>query len=119
MQKLSIDLSNALSFVNESEYQSALQRAISSNEDVEAKTGAGNDYLGWVDLPAEITNDHLEKIKSTAAKIADQSEVLVVVGIGGSYLGAKAVIEGLSHSFRNNLTADKRNGPEIDRKSVV
>ena len=78
-----------------------------------SKSGAGNDFLGWVDLPENYDKDEFARIKKAAEKIKNDSEVLIVIGIGGSYLGAKAAIEFLSHSFYNNLPKDKRKTPEI------
>jgi len=83
------------------------------DEVLTSKTGAGNDFLGWVDLPETYDKDEFARIKKAAEKIKNDSEVLVVIGIGGSYLGAKAAIEFLSHSFYNNLPKDKRKTPEI------
>ncbi len=64
-----------------------------------SKEGAGNDYLGWIDLPVDYDKDEFARIKKAAAKIQSDSDVLLVVGIGGSYLGARAAIEFLSNSF--------------------
>ncbi len=69
--------------------------------------GAGNDFLGWLDLPTEYDREEFTNIKAAAEKIKKDSEILIVIGIGGSYLGAKAVIEFLSHSFYNNLEDNK------------
>ena len=76
------------------------------------KTGAGNDYLGWIDYPITYDHEEIEKVKTAAKKIRNESEALVVVGIGGSYLGARAAIEALSHSFYN-LVSDKCGFPKI------
>ena len=77
------------------------------------KTGPGNDYLGWVDLPVAYDKKEFARIKMAAEKIRNDSDVLIVIGIGGSYLGARAAIEALGHSFHNMLPKEKRNGPEI------
>ena len=77
------------------------------------KTGLGNDFLGWVDLPKNYDKEEFARIKKAAKKIQSDSDVLVVIGIGGSYLGARAAIECLGHSFRNNLTKEERKTPEI------
>jgi glucose-6-phosphate isomerase len=74
------------------------------------KTGAGNDFLGWVDLPSQIENSLLEDMEVQAKKIAHMAEVYVVIGIGGSYLGARAVIEALQHHFSLILPG---NAPQI------
>ena len=78
-----------------------------------SKTGAGNDYLGWISLPEDYDKEEFARIKKAAEKIKNDSEVLIVIGIGGSYLGAKAAIEFLSHTFYNNLPKEKRIYPEI------
>lgn len=70
-------------------------------------------FLGWLDLPSRVDQKELEKIKKCATKIRKDSEVLVVIGIGGSYLGARAVIESLTHTFYNLLPAEQRNSPQI------
>ena len=84
-----------------------------ANEVLVNKEGAGNDFLGWTTLPCDYDKEEFARIKKAAEKIKNNSEVLVVIGIGGSYLGAKAAIEFLSHSFYNNLPKEKRNTPEI------
>lgn len=76
------------------------------------KTGAGNDFLGWTDVNEIIEKEEVAKIKEATTKIQNDSEVLLVIGIGGSYLGSKAVIDFLNHSFYNELKADKK-FPEI------
>ena len=79
-----------------------------------SRKGAGNDFLGWIDLPVDYDKEEFARIKKAAEKIKSDSEVLVVIGIGGSYLGARAAIEFLRHSFYNNVSKDKRGGtPEI------
>lgn len=90
----------------ESEIDSAAKK-------LETKSGAGNDFLGWLDLPINYDKNEFERIKKAAEKIKNDSEVLIVVGIGGSYLGARAVIEALSHSFYNSLPKTARKTPEI------
>lgn len=83
-------------FVSESDFQKTLAEAETARKTLLAKTGKGNDFLGWIDLPKKITNDELQKIRSAVDTIHSHSQYLVVVGIGGSYLGARAVIEALS-----------------------
>ena len=77
------------------------------------RTGGGNDYLGWIDLPVDYDKEEFGRIKEAAKKIQADSDVLVVIGIGGSYLGARAAIEFLRHSFYNNLPQEVRKTPEI------
>jgi glucose-6-phosphate isomerase len=77
------------------------------------KTGAGSEFLGWVDLPINYNKEEFNRIKASAEKIRKDSDVLIVIGIGGSYLGARAAIDMLSHSFYNSLNKEKRNSPEV------
>jgi glucose-6-phosphate isomerase len=77
------------------------------------KTGAGNDFLGWIDLPVNYDKEEFSRIKKAAEKIKSDSDILIVIGIGGSYLGARACIEALGHTFYNVLAKDKRKTPEI------
>ncbi len=80
---------------------------------LESRQGPGNDFLGWLDLPSKYDRAEFKRIKAAAKRIQKQSEVLIVIGIGGSYLGAKAAIEFCEHSFYNNLPKKKRRLPEI------
>ncbi len=111
--KLSLDLSKIKSFLNEHEI-SYLQPMVSEAHNMlHNKTGAGNDFVGWVDLPVNYDKEEFARIKKAAEKIKSNSDVLIVIGIGGSYLGARAAIEGLSHSFYNSLPKAKRGTPHI------
>lgn len=84
-----------------------------AHEMIENKNGLGNDFLGWVDLPVNYDKEEFERIKKAAAKIKADSEVLIVIGIGGSYLGARAAIEFLRHNFYNMVDKSVRKTPEI------
>ena len=84
-----------------------------ARETLVEKTGAGNDFLGWIDLPVDYDKEEFARIKKAAAKIQADSDVLVVIGIGGSYLGARAAIEALRHSFYNSVDKSIRKTPEI------
>ncbi|MGI6095193.1 MAG: glucose-6-phosphate isomerase [Lachnospiraceae bacterium] len=77
------------------------------------KTGLGNDFLGWIDLPLDYDKEEFARIQKAAVKIQKESEVLVVIGIGGSYLGARAANEFLNHPFYNSLSKEQRKAPEI------
>ncbi|MET3291952.1 UNVERIFIED_CONTAM: glucose-6-phosphate isomerase [Brevibacillus sp. OAP136] len=77
------------------------------------KTGLGHEYLGWVDLPVTYDETELVRMKQAATRISQQSDVLLVIGIGGSYLGARAVLDSLGHTFYNVLGKSKRQTPEI------
>ncbi len=111
--KLNFNYQFAKNFFNENELKQIKPYVELANEVLTSKTGAGNDFLGWVDLPENYDKDEFTRIKKAAEKIKNDSDVLIVIGIGGSYLGAKAAIEFLSHSFYNNLPKDKRKTPEI------
>ncbi|RDY24433.1 glucose-6-phosphate isomerase [Romboutsia maritimum] len=113
MEKIKFDYSKAVGFINEYEVD-AMQPYINVAHDmIHNKTGLGNDFLGWVDLPKNYNKEELKKIKLVAQKIKSDSEVLLVIGIGGSYLGARAAIEMTGHSFRNNISKEDRKSPEI------
>ena len=113
MAKVSFDYSKAAKFIREDEIASMKKLAEDAKEVLVSKSGAGNDYLGWIDLPVDYDKEEFDRIKAAAKKIREQSDVLVVIGIGGSYLGARAAIEFLRHSFYNNLSKDQRKTPEI------
>ena len=113
MEKLNFNYQFAKNFFNENELRQIKPYVELANEVLTSKSGAGSDFLGWVDLPENYDKDEFARIKKAAEKIKNDSEVLIVIGIGGSYLGAKAAIEFLSHSFYNNLPKDKRKTPEI------
>ena len=89
----------ALPFLNDNE-QLLNERVIKIHKQIHEKTGKGNDFLGWLDLPVNYDKEEFARIKKAAEKIRSHSEVLVVVGIGGSYLGAKAALEMLSSPFK-------------------
>ncbi|MNZ51614.1 Glucose-6-phosphate isomerase [compost metagenome] len=112
-KKVSFDYSKALQFVGQNEVDNLTEYVRVAHEQLHNGTGAGSDYRGWIDLPTEYDKEEFARIQKAAAKIQSDSEVLIVVGIGGSYLGARAAIEALSHSFYNVLPKDKRKTPEI------
>ncbi len=99
MSNLQVKLNNIYQFVTSNEVFSLKEKISNCQKMVEEKSGKGNDFLGWVTLPAEINDDLLKSIEKVAADLGAKSEFVVVVGIGGSYLGAKAVIEALGSSF--------------------
>ena len=113
MSKVTYDYSKALGFVSEDEIGLIRTQTEAAKELLVSKKGAGNDFLGWVDLPVDYDKDEFVRIKKAAEKIRNDSEVLLVVGIGGSYLGARAAIEFLRHNFFNSVSKEKRNAPEI------
>ena len=113
MSKLLFDYSKALEFVSQEEIDNFESTVNLAKETLINKKGAGADFLGWLDLPVNYDKEEFERIKKAAKKIQSDSEVLVVIGIGGSYLGAKACIEALSHSFYALLYKTKRPYPHI------
>ena len=113
MSKLSFDYSKALEFVSQEEIDNFEHTVNLAKETLINKKGAGSDFLGWIDLPVNYDKEEFDRIKKAAKKIQGDSEVLVVIGIGGSYLGAKACIEALSHSFYTLLDKSKRKFPHI------
>ena len=101
MAKVTFDYSKAAGFISDHEVESMKKIALQAKDTLLSKEGAGNDFLGWVDLPIDYDKDEFARIKAAAERIKEDSEVLVVIGIGGSYLGARAAIEFLRHSFYN------------------
>ncbi len=99
MKHLNIDISKVTGFVSEDTIRGYEDKVMKSNETLHNGSGKGADFLGWLDLPSSITDKHLDEIKAVAEKIRSIADYVVVTGIGGSYLGAKAVIDALSNSF--------------------
>lgn len=110
---LFFDYSRALSFFKEDELTYQQEMVRSAHDMIDNRKGPGNEYLGWVELPIQYDQEELVRIEQAAQKIREDSEVLLVIGIGGSYLGSKAAIEMLSHSFYNQLSAQEREFPQI------
>lgn len=98
------------SYVNKDELEGIKPQVNTAAELLESKKGLGNDFLGWLDLPTNYDKEEFARIKAAAAKIKSNSDVLIVIGIGGSYLGARAVIELMKSPFYNNL---KKDTPDI------
>ena len=113
MRSLSLDVSKLEGFINENEIGYMKAMVNSAHEVIHNGTGAGNDFLGWIDLPVDYDKEEFSRIEKAAEKIKKDSDVLIVIGIGGSYLGARAAIEFLRHGFYNSLPKEKRGTPEI------
>jgi glucose-6-phosphate isomerase len=111
--KVTFDYSKASVFIADHEIQSMKKLVADARETLLKKTGAGNDFLGWIDLPVNYDKEEFSRIQKAAEKIQSDSEVLLVIGIGGSYLGARAAIEFLGHSFKNKVSKEIRKAPEI------
>lgn len=113
MGQVKFDYSKTVGYVHEHEVESIKALTESARKLLLSKSGAGNDYLGWIDLPVDYDKEEFARIKKAAEKIKSDSDVLVVIGIGGSYLGARAAIEFLGHNFFNSVSKDLRKAPEI------
>lgn len=113
MSKVTFDYSKASQFISDHEVEYMKKLTLDAKEVLVSKSGAGNDFLGWIDLPVEYDREEFARIKEAANKIQGDSEVLLVIGIGGSYLGARAAIEFLRHGFYNMVDKSIRKTPEI------
>ncbi len=113
MKSLGFDYKKALGFFSEEEFIAMKDYVKVAHNMLHNKTGAGNDFLGWMDLPVDYDKDEFARIKKAAEKIRSDSDVLIVIGIGGSYLGARAAIEMLTNSFYNSIDKEQRKAPQI------
>lgn len=113
MARIIFDYSKALKYFDKQEFASLEPMVYTAHDMLHKKNGIGNNFLGWLDLPSSYNKEEFIKIQASAKKIQQDSDALIIVGIGGSYLGAKAAIEMLNHSFHNMLPKNKRNAPEI------
>ncbi|SFH94420.1 glucose-6-phosphate isomerase [Pisciglobus halotolerans] len=113
MAHISFDHSKISKFVQPHEITNLQQQVSTADSMLRNGTGAGSDFLGWINLPKNYDKEEFSRIKEAAKKIQDDSEVLVVLGIGGSYLGAKAALDFINHSFYNLLDNSKRKAPQI------
>lgn len=100
-KKINLVIDKALGAVSREDVFALEGKALNGIEQLHKGTGLGNDFLGWLNLPTEITEEHLQDVENAARQLQSKCEIVVVIGIGGSYLGAKAVIEALSHSFEH------------------
>jgi glucose-6-phosphate isomerase len=113
MTHIRFDYSKALTFFSEHELTYLSDFVKVAHHSLHEKTGAGNDFLGWIDLPVDYDKEEFARIQKSASKIKSDSDVLLVIGIGGSYLGARAAVEMLNHSFYNAVSKEKRTTPQI------
>jgi glucose-6-phosphate isomerase len=100
---VSFDFTNVLSFMKNSEFENLSEFVKQAHNQIHQQTGPGYEYLGWVNWPLTYDKEEFERVKLAAKRIQQQSEALIVIGIGGSYLGSKAAIEALSHTFHNQI----------------
>ena len=110
---VSFDYSKAMAFLGEDELQNFKTTTLNARDTLLSKSGAGSDFLGWIDLPIYYDKEEFARIKKAAEKIRNDSDILFVIGIGGSYLGARAAIDFVKHSFYNDLPKEKRKAPQI------
>ena len=110
---IKLDYSKAGWKISSEEMKNIKPAVKAAHDTLHNKSGAGSDYLGWIDLPVNYDKDEFERIKVAAEKIKNNSEILIVIGIGGSYLGAKAGLSMLTHTFVNDLDAKDRKAPKI------
>ncbi len=110
---MELKMTGLTQFVRDGEVEKMGPMMKTAEELIQSKNGPGNDFLGWIDLPVNYDKEEFDRIKKAAAKIQGDSEVLLVIGIGGSYLGARAAIEFLRHSFYNVVDKEIRKTPEI------
>ncbi|EIJ80721.1 glucose-6-phosphate isomerase [Bacillus methanolicus PB1] len=113
MTHVRFDYSKAIEFFREHELTFLRDMVKVAHHSLHEKTGTGSDFLGWIDLPVDYDKEEFIRIQNAAEKIKNDSDVLLVIGIGGSYLGARAAIEMLQHSFYNVLPKEKRSTPQI------
>ncbi len=114
MQGLSVDFSNVKRFIQDEEVQSNLYKLNNAHNNLEQRNAiVGNEMLGWLDLPVKRDEEEIARIKECADRIKRQADVFIVVGIGGSYLGSRAVIDLFSNTFSNMLSQSERKFPEI------
>ena len=113
MSKVTFDYSKATGFISEADIQNMKEKTLAARDVLVSRSGAGNDFLGWIDLPVNYDKEEFDRIKAAAKKIQNDSEVFIVIGIGGSYLGARAAIDFLRHGFYNNVDKSIRKTPEI------
>ncbi len=113
MNNISLNYSNVADFVTEKEIKEMESTVKTAHETLTHGTGEGNDFLGWLKLPFDYDREEFARIKKSAEKIKNNSDILIVIGIGGSYLGAKAAIDMLSNNFYNLLSKEDRKTPQI------
>ncbi|HLR35050.1 MAG TPA: glucose-6-phosphate isomerase [Tissierellales bacterium] len=111
MKNITFNYSN--SFVKEHEISYMASEIETAHNLLHEKSGQGAEFTGWLDYPVNYDKGEFNKVKEVGSEIRENSDVFLVIGIGGSYLGARACIEALSHSFFNSLPKEKRKGPEI------
>ena len=110
---LNLDYNNTSNFISSHEIDYSVPVVKALHDEIHNQTGAGSDFLGWVNLPTNYDKEEFARIGAAAAKIQADSDVLLVIGIGGSYLGARAAIEALNNHFYNMMDKSDRKTPEV------
>lgn len=110
---LKLNLNNLEGTVTEDQINNLKSMVVAAHETLHSKSGAGSDFLGWVDLPSNYDKEEFNRVKTAASKIQKNSDILIVIGIGGSYLGARAVIEAARGNFFNDLNKENRKTPQV------
>ena len=110
---LKLNLNNLEGTVTEKQINNLKSMVVAAHETLHSKSGAGSDFLGWVDLPSNYDKEEFNRVKAAADKIQKNSDILIVIGIGGSYLGARAVIEAARGNFFNDLNKENRKTPQV------
>lgn len=110
---LELNITQIYGTVTKDELYSYRQKITEANDMLYKRTGKGSEFLGWLDLPSNISKDEISQIKDCASSLAGKSDIIVVIGIGGSYLGARAVIDALSNNFNSLLSKNERKAPLI------
>ncbi len=110
---MSLKLDYSKTGVLDHEVQGLEKLVVAAHNTLHDGSGLGNDFLGWMDLPVNYNKEEFDRVKAAGKKIQEKADVLIVIGIGGSYLGAKAAIEGLSNCFYNMQANEERKGPQV------
>ena len=113
MSHIRFDYSNVGTFIGDHELGYMQAEVTAAHNALREGTGPGNDFRGWIDLPENYDKEEFARVKKAAEKIQSDSDILIVIGIGGSYLGAKAAIDFLNHSFYNLLDNEERKTPQV------
>ena len=113
MKSISLDIKGVMPYVSKEEQEILEDQVYAAHDMIENKTGMGRNMLGWLSLPENRDEKEIERIKQAAEKIKKQADIFIVIGIGGSYLGAKAIIDLLSSSFSNLESLSDRKHPQI------
>lgn len=113
MTHINFSYNKAMDFICQHEIDYLTDSINTAHNKLHEKTGQGKEFLGWVNLPEAYDKEEFSRIKSAAEKIRQDSDILLVIGIGGSYLGARAALEMLNHSFENLINKDKKQAPQI------